>query len=261
MNALWLTRICAYKNSPHSIESAKRLIAVKIERQAELLKKYKRVCTATGIENTQTLQEVLLEEARAAKLFWQEFRDLLPIGHDFQGRRPRNTDVANRLLDIGYHYLLNAVQTYLKARGVSPEIGLLHTARTARSAPLVYDLMEMFRSDLVDAEVLRFIRLKKKKVEALGPKDVSQFLAKIKERRQRMYYLKDFNRCHSYEYYMQVQILKFIKAVNHGDIFQPLSLPVRHDTRCSRSPLDTTSLSMLPIEYEKIRDEKKKGGI
>ena len=252
MNALWLTRICAYKNSPESIESAKRIIAVKIQRQEVLLRKYKKTFTAVGIEDARTLQEIFLEEARAAKLFWREFQSLLPANYAFQNRRPRTADTINRLLDIGYHYLLNTVKISLKEHGISPAIGLLHTARTAHSTPLAYDLMEMFRSDLVDAEVLRFVRLKKQNIETLEQKDIAQFLAKVKGRRERTYYLKDFNRCHTYRYYMEVQILKFIKAVNHGNVFEPLSLPVRHDTRCSRHALDTSPPSVLPIKYEQI---------
>lgn len=252
MNAIWLTRICAYKNSPQSVESAKRLIAVKIERQNALLKKYKKTCKATSIKDARTLQDILLEEARAAKLFWHEFKGLLPDGYDFPGRKPRTADIVNRLLDIGYHYLLNAVKKYLEERGVPPAIGLLHSARTAKSAPLAYDLMEIFRTDLIDTEVLHFIRLKKKKIGMLGQEDIARFITKVKERRERMHYLKEFKRCHTYAYYMELQVLKFIKAINHGNIFEPLPLPIRHDTRCSQSSLDTTPPSMLPIEYEKI---------
>ena len=112
------------------------------------------------------------------------------------------------------------------------DLGIFHIARNSDSQPLAYDLVEMFRSDIVDAEVLRFLRLKKKKPEKINDQ-ISHFLYEINKKLDKKFYLKDFHRCHSYKYYMEVQILKFIKAVNHKQIFEPITLPQRHENRCS----------------------------
>jgi len=137
MNALWITRMCVYKNSAYRIQTARQLIAVKIYRQRALLAAYKKKFRESDLIKTCTLRDVLLLEARAAKIYWREFGALLLPSTPFLARSPRAHDIANRLLDIGYRY------------------------------------------------------------------------------------------------YMELQVLKFIKAVNHGEVYKPLSLPTRHDTRCS----------------------------
>lgn len=123
------------------------------------------------------------------------------------------------------------MRKFLEAREVPAALGLLHVARKSDSSPLAYDLVELFRADTVDAEVLRFLRLKKKPL-VTADKEIAHFLHEINERIERPHYLKDFCRCHSYRYYMEVQMLKFIAAVNHGKPFEPVHLPARHEGRC-----------------------------
>ncbi len=141
----------------------------------------------------------------------------------------------------------------LEQQEISPALGLLHVARNADSAPLAYDLVEMFRADIVDAEVLRFLRLKKKVLTTVEQRDIGHFLHEVNERLQRQHYLRDFKMCHVYRYYMELQILKFIKAVNHGEIFEPLHLPTRHDTRCLTPTTSVVSSAMRSL----TSDEKK----
>jgi CRISPR-associated endonuclease Cas1 len=234
MNALWITRMAAYKYSAQSVESAKRLIWLKIERKKVLLRRYKRKAGIPDMAAARSIQDVLLTEARAAKSFWREFRELLPPWCEFHGRKPGASDFANRLLDLGYHHVTNIVCKLLEAHEVSPALGLLHVARATNSAPLAYDLVELFRADIVDAEVLRYTRLKKKPLLIVGQHDIAHFLHEINERLERKYYLKDFRACHTYRYYMELQVLKFISAVNHRQTYEPLILPHRHDMRCRR---------------------------
>lgn len=232
-NALWVTRMCTYRQSVHAVKSAETIINVKVARRRVLLKRYGIVRPASPMGDAVTVQHVLLHEARAAKKFWLEFKRLLPDWTQFPGRFPREKDLTNNLLDIGYHHLANRVKRLLTAHNVSFAMGLIHIPRTADSAPLVYDLMELFRADVVDAEVLRFLRLKKKPVRMLTQKHIAHFLHEVNERMDKKYYLRDFKQCHTYHYYMNVQVLKFIKAVNHKEVFHPIILPTRHDSRCS----------------------------
>jgi len=239
MNALWINRLCSYKRLPLSVESAKRLVEIKTERQDALLKKYKKKLSTNDILAAANIQAVLLSEARAAKLYWREFRLLLPSFLGFHGRKPRAADITNRLLDIGYHHLTNVVRKILDRNAVPSVMGILHVAHKTDSAPLAYDLVELFRADIVDAEVLRFLRLKKKVFINLDQRELAHFLHEVNERLERKYYLKDFKMCHPYTYYMELQILKFISAVNHKTVFDPLHLPARHDSRCSLTPTET----------------------
>lgn len=231
MNALWINRLCAYKHSPLSLESAKKIIAVKIAGQNKLLNKYHRSGIATNIGFKQTASEILLEEARMAKNFWKEFKKLLPGWCEFPGRKPRNADMVNKLLDVGYHHLMNTLRHILIKYEVPAVMGLLHSPRNSDSEPLIYDLVEMFRSDIVETEILRYLRLKKKRPLQVE-KEIPHLLHEINQRLEKEHYLKDFKMCHTYRYYMEVQVLKFVKAVNKKHIFKPVHLPVRHDNRC-----------------------------
>ena len=221
----------AYKYSPLSIETAKKIIGLKIVRQKVLLAKYAKTTASSSIGFKNSIGEILLEEARMAQKFWQEFGKLLSKELDFPGRKPRNNDITNRLLDIGYHHLSNVVRQILKRLEIPTPLALIHVARTARSEPLAYDLVEMFRADIVEAEVLKFLRLKKKKPEHIE-NEIAHFLHEINERLEKKYYLKDFKTCHMYRYYIEIQILKFVKAVNHKQVFEPVKLPKRHESRC-----------------------------
>jgi len=236
MNALWISRLCAYKNSPLRYISAQKIIEVKTERQSILLKSNKISTEGMKMHLPKTVystSEILLAEARFAKQYWKKFKILLPRWAHFPGRTPRGKDIANRLLDIGYHHITNKVTGILIGQKVTPAMGIIHSPRRAKSAPLSYDLVELFRADLVDTEVLRFLRLKKKPLSDLNQAHIARFLYSINKRLERKYYIKDFKQCHSYHYYMELQIVKFIKAVNHNEAFEPIYLPSRNETRCA----------------------------
>ena len=63
----------------------------------------------------------------------------------------------------------------LEKYDVSPALGILHVARASKSAPLAYDLVEMFRADIVETEVLKFLRIKKTTNRYITPKRHSHF--------------------------------------------------------------------------------------
>lgn len=230
--------MCAYLHSPHRIESAHKIVAMKIAREGALLRRYGRKA-GLAASDAQTIEDVLLWEARAAKHFWKEFRALLPLYPDFEGRSVRAQDPVNRLLDIGYHHLAGSIQKILTRLEIPTALGIIHAPHAADSAPLVYDLMELFRADTINTELLRFLRLKKKRIDVVDQTIIGHFLHEVNERMDRMYYLRDFHACQSYRYYMELQILKFISAVNHRQTFSPVELPTRHDSRCR--PLDKTA--------------------
>ncbi len=143
--------------------------------------------------------------------------------------------MVNQLLDIGYHHLKGKVKKILDVHGVFPGLALIHVAKTEKSAPLVYNLIELFRAVLVDREVLRFFRFKKRSINALSERDIRIFLGRINTRCAQRVYVKVFHQCHTYAYYMELQVLMFIKAVNRGEVFSPIHLSVRHENRCTTS--------------------------
>ena len=79
-------------------------------------------------------------------------------------RKSRTTDAVNQLLDIGYHHIAAKLERIIVEKDISPSLGLIHWAHSANAKPLVYDLMELFRADLVDFVLLKYLRLKKKPI-------------------------------------------------------------------------------------------------
>ncbi len=84
---------------------------------------------------------------------------------------------------------------------------------------------------MVDAEVLRYLHLKKKPIEDVDM-HIAHFLHELNERLARPHYVRGFKECLPYRYYMELQTLKLISAVDHKEIFKPIHLPDRHDSRC-----------------------------
>jgi len=233
MNSIWIKKICSYKHSRRSLNTAKNLIDCKIKRRKILLKNYRRqVFYNTRKDYPKDIQGLLLYEARVAKIFWKEFKEIIPVWTKFKGREPREGDITNRLLDIGYHHLTVKIIKIFQKYDISPALGIIHSAQQSDSAPLAYDLMEMFRADIVDSEVIKFLHQKKKPVSIITEKETAKFVSKLNNRLAHKYYLKNFKQCHTYQYYMELQVLKFIKAVNIKSVFTPIRLPVRHENRC-----------------------------
>ncbi|HLD70513.1 MAG TPA: CRISPR-associated endonuclease Cas1 [Negativicutes bacterium] len=232
MNAIWITRISAYKQTENCFVSAEKIMNIKNQRRELMLKKYGVLLPHIRLADYHNNQAIMLAEGRAAQLFWKQFSLPLPSWCGFRARMPGSDDIVNRLLDLGYHQITNVTRKILEKYDISPALGILHVARKSTSAPLAYDLVEMFRADIVETEVLKFLRMKKQPMEQLRQKDIPIFLYRINRRLARRHFIKSFKQCHTYLYYMELQILKFISAVNHKEVFSPIHLPSRHDGRC-----------------------------
>lgn len=242
MNALWLERMAKYRTTDHARASTAVLLTLKDGRREVLVKKFHKVLHTERYVHTDTIEQLLLTEARNAKSFWRVYAELFPEWCNTFSRTPRAKDAVNRLLDIGYHHLATVVEKNINAHGISPALGLIHRAHRSDSMPLVYDLMEIFRADCVDMVMLTFLRQKKKPLIEINQRTIGMLLHNINKQLKRQYYLATFKQCHEYRYYMDLQITKFIKAVNRGKVFEPLALPTRHDERCSKQ-LDSINVT------------------
>ncbi len=233
MNALWISRIAEYVHTKEALLSAQKIIFIKAKSQNSLLQRFRmQIHSPEKVLYAKNIQTLLLEEARHAKYFWTAYKKLLPQWACFPGRKQHGNDITNKLLDIGYHYLTGVVKNIFKQKDVATAIGILHVAHASDSEPLAYDIVELFRSDVVDREVLHFLRLKKKPIQALFPQDISHFVFKIKKRLEKRYYIKDFKQCETYAYYIDLQITRFIKGINHKEVFEPFFISQRHENRC-----------------------------
>lgn len=106
------------------------------------------------VERAQSLESLRGYEGTAAALYYGLFRGFLKEDWGFQGRfyHP-SSDPLNALLSLGYTLLYNHAYATVNVVGLDPYQGFLHQVHHGHAA-LASDLMEEFRSILVDSVVL-----------------------------------------------------------------------------------------------------------
>ncbi|OZB62245.1 MAG: CRISPR-associated endonuclease Cas1 [Thiomonas sp. 13-66-29] len=152
------------------IAAARRIVQTKIANSRVLLKRYQRFRPESdsgqdaglarlhiACAHTTTLDSVRGHEGMAARLYFEAFGALLGSqwGFDARNRQPPK-DPVNALLSYGYAVLFHTVHTFILRRGLDPYVGALHAPRDGHAA-LASDLMEPYRSLVVDATVLRLL--------------------------------------------------------------------------------------------------------
>ncbi len=92
-------------------------------------------------------------EGYAARIYFQTFANCLGAHWQFNKRTKNpSTDPVNAMLSYGYTLLFYNVYTFLRARGLNPQVGYLHPLRQGHPA-LASDMMEEFRAIIVDSVV------------------------------------------------------------------------------------------------------------
>ena len=147
---------------------AKEIVSAKIGNQATIFRRFGGGSTtvaalrnaAKEANRAESKTELFGAEGSAAAAYFSEFPTLLTssvdpvIGGDFPGRVGRGAvDCINVALNYGYGMLLGEVIRGVLACGLDPHAGILHSSNRNKPA-LALDLMEEFRSPLVDAAVL-----------------------------------------------------------------------------------------------------------
>lgn len=143
-----------------------------------------------GLQENATIDEIrahlLAAEAHAAKKYWAGLGLVLPEQLAWPGRLTFGAqDPFNSALNYGYGILYSAVERALVLAGLDPYGGFIHTDRPGKLS-LVYDLIEEFRSPIVDRTILGLVN-KKVKIEQdedhrLTEKTRRQLAEKILER-------------------------------------------------------------------------------
>jgi CRISPR-associated protein Cas1 len=116
----------------------------------ELLEKY-----ITQINDCDSIQSIMGIEGISSRLyfeawFWES---------DWKGRKPRaKRDILNVLMDIGYTYLFNIVESMLNLYGFDLYKGVLHQNFYQRKS-LVCDIVEPFRV-IIDRQLMKAYNLK-----------------------------------------------------------------------------------------------------
>jgi CRISPR-associated protein Cas1 len=155
---------------------ARRLVAGKVRNQRTLLQRNhvepnRQILAgmkemAERAEEAGSLEELLGIEGNAARMYFGEFAGMmkpddvegaspLPFEMDGRNRRPPR-DPVNAMLSLGYSLLTKDLTVACYAVGFDPYVGFYHQPRFGRPA-LALDLMEPFRSLIVDSAVLTAI--------------------------------------------------------------------------------------------------------
>lgn len=154
------------------IETARAIVRAKLQNSKQLLLRFNRKRgvseIAESIEGINTdLRAVEIagtvdqlrgyEGSGAARYFPAMGRLVQTEGFELRKRTRRPpTDPINALLSFGYTLLYNHVLSFVFVEGLSPYLGNLHRSER-KETHLAFDLMEAFRSPVVDSMVLRLV--------------------------------------------------------------------------------------------------------
>ncbi len=161
-------------DSTFSLKLAKSIVTGKLANMATLLLRVKRSRTLpeagvkarqiqdllTGVEKADTVDSVRGYEGRASAIYFSAFAMGFTEHVSFTKRvRRPPTDPVNAVLSLLYTFLMNRVYAAVRIAGLDPYPGFLHTIDYGRYS-LVLDLMEEFRSIIVDTLVFSLFNLK-----------------------------------------------------------------------------------------------------
>jgi CRISP-associated protein Cas1 len=108
-------------------------------------------------ELAKAIDELMGYEGVGGKAFWKAWGRLLLHGFSFSGRKRRSSgDAANIGLDLCSWLLTRDIGVVVTSAGLHPGFGVLHGSNDGRDA-CVFDLMEEFRTGLVESVVLSAI--------------------------------------------------------------------------------------------------------
>lgn len=105
------------------------------------------------------MQKLLGHEAQVAIRYWDYIRQLFSDDHvNFEHREHQGAkDLVNSMLNYGYAILYVRVWQALLAAHLNPFDSLIHAHREGKPT-LVYDMIEIFRSQVVDRVVISLIQ-------------------------------------------------------------------------------------------------------
>ena len=151
--ANFLVRKRQYQFEKDDISIARIIVANKITNQKVLLQKTRKrdditlltidKCNeyANAAIQANEYHELMGIEGNCSKLFFSAYFQNM----DWKGRKPRiKSDYINAILDIGYTYLFNYIECFIRMFGFDIYVGIYHRLWFKRKS-LVCDLMEPFR--------------------------------------------------------------------------------------------------------------------
>ena len=174
------------------LEMAKKIIKAKVNNQVVVLRRYNRTlqdesvvsaikaiyAVAKHIEFCNDYLKIMGYEGIISREYYKGFSKVLPMEFQFTKRTKRPPkDEINAMLSMGYSMLFNEMLTNVNICGLHPYIGFLHRIRKHHAA-LVSDLMEEWRTVIVDSIVLNMVKRKMVKKEMFRTEDGGCYFTK-----------------------------------------------------------------------------------
>lgn len=237
MNAKFLEQLVVYRQT-QGLACAQLLLSQKVKYQFTVVGERKaHIKFVNEIEHVQDIADLLLVEARAARLYWHKFGRKIQHKVLWLGRQARRKDPVNSLLDIGYHYLTQKIIKMCQEINLPTELGIFHKAQSGKAHPLVYDLIEPWRPILVDDVLLKIMGKKKKQIETIDKRTVAYSISRIRKKEESYYFHRQLGYCITLNYWIRLMLLEFMSAIHSDKSYHPLFPSTRHESRCKQKPL------------------------
>jgi len=139
-----------------------------------------------NISQAKSVSQLMGYEGEVSTLYWQSVVIILQDKSDFKGRENRGaSDLVNSSLNYGYAILYAQVQHAALKAGLALHISFLHALQEGKPT-LVYDMIEEFRSFVVDRAIISMINqnepLKLNTKGELNQKSRQLIVQNVKER-------------------------------------------------------------------------------
>lgn len=242
-----IIQINKHKDEPFQRETCRSIIRGKLLNSKQLLirfnRKRKRVAVTEAIEGItsdlaalelhRTVDQLRGYEGIGAARYFPAWGELITNSEFSFNKRVRHppTDPVNALLSFGYTILHNNVLSLIIAEGLSPYFGNLHYGED-RKPYLAFDLIEEFRSPIVDSLVLRVINN-----ESFNSKDFEpirniggiylnqfgrrRFLEQLEKRMNEAIAHPDLQSPVTYRQAIQLQVRRYKRSLVHGTVYEP----------------------------------------
>ena len=131
----------------------------KMEMMEKVVEDFKRWKKTAKFADENFLQKLLGHEAQVAIRYWDYIRELFSDDNvKFEQREHQGArDLVNSMLNYGYAILYVRIWQALLAAKLNPFESLIHVQREGKPA-LVYDMIEIFRSQVVDRVVISLVQ-------------------------------------------------------------------------------------------------------
>lgn len=146
-----------YFNKYHQKQNP--LLESKMEAMVKVVHGFRTYKKTADVENSDFIQKLMSHEAQAAIYYWDYIRELISDDEvGFEHREHQGAqDLFNSMLNYGYAILYVRVWQALLAARLNPFDSLIHVRRDGKPT-LVYDMVEIFRSQVVDRMVIGLIQ-------------------------------------------------------------------------------------------------------